>query len=155
VNESEFEELYCATAPRLRRYLARLVSEDEDLTQETFFRYLRAGYTATGEDRIKILFTIATNLARNAWSRNTRPSSDRPERAEAYPAFPPDPDDRIDLIAALRALSPRERALLWLTCAEGYEHRDVARMMGMARGSVRVLLFRARRKLAGLMERQR
>jgi RNA polymerase sigma-70 factor (ECF subfamily) len=57
-------------------------------------------------------------------------------------------------MAGLRALSPRERALIWLTCAEGYDHREVARMMGMARASVRVLLFRARKKLARLMERE-
>jgi RNA polymerase sigma-70 factor (ECF subfamily) len=150
VNEREFEELYCATAPRLRRYLTRLVDDADDVTQETFFRYLRAGYTATGEDRVKILFTIATNLA-----RNVARASARAERAEARPAFRSDPAERLDLIAALRALSPRERALLWLTSAEGYEHRDVARMMGMAQASVRVLLFRARRKLARLMERER
>ena len=150
MNEKELEELYCATAPRLRRYLGRLVDDPDDVTQETFFRYLRAGYTVTGEDRIKILFRIATNLARNLWSR-TRPR----EQAQQPPLLSPDPIERLDLLAALRALSPRERALLWLTCAEGYEHRDVARMMGMAHASVRVLLFRARRKLARLMERER
>ena len=155
MTEKELEELYCATAPRLRRYLARLVDDADDVTQETFFRYLRARYTATGEDRVRILFTIATNLARNAWSRNVGRASARQGRAEARPTFRPDPDptERLDLIAALRALSPRERALVWLTCAEGYDHRDVARMMGMARASVRVLLFRARKKLARLMER--
>ncbi|HEY2325824.1 MAG TPA: RNA polymerase sigma factor [Thermoanaerobaculia bacterium] len=153
MNERELEELYCATAPRLRRYLARLVDDPEDVTQETFFRYLRAGYTVTGEERVKILFTIATNLARNAW--NAGRASARQGGAEARPTFRPDPIDRLDLIAALRALSPRERALIWLACAEGYAHRDVARMMGMAQASVRVLLFRARRKLARLMERER
>jgi len=149
VNEPELEELYCATAPRLRRYLARLVDDADDLTQEAFFRYLRAGYTATGEERVKILFTIATNLARNVWSRR------RPQEAMREP--PPvsaDAIERLDLIAALKALSPRERALLWLAYAEGYTHRDVARMTGMAHASVRVLLFRARRKLARLMERE-
>jgi RNA polymerase sigma-70 factor (ECF subfamily) len=149
VNEKELEELYCATAPRLRRYLGRLVEDPDDLTQETFFRYLRAGYTAVGEDRVRILFTIATNLARNAWSRK------RPPEAMKETAIAVDPIERIDLIGALRKLSPRERALLWLTYAEGYDHRDVARMMGMARASIRVLLFRARKKLARLMERER
>ena len=150
MNESELEELYCATAPRLRRYLARLVDDADDATQETFFRYLRAGYTAEGDDRVRILFTIATNLARNVWRASARQG-----RAEARPTFRPDPIERLDLIAALRALNPRERALLWLTCAEGYGHKDVARMMGMAQASVRVLLFRARRKLGRLMERER
>jgi RNA polymerase sigma-70 factor (ECF subfamily) len=151
VNEPELDELYCATAPRLRRYLARLVDDPDDLTQEAFFRYLRAGYTAAGKERVKILFTIATNLARNVWSRR-RPQETLQEH-EPSPTVA-DPIERLDLIAALKALSPRERALLWLTYAEGYAHRDVARMTGMAHASVRVLLFRARRKLARLMERE-
>jgi RNA polymerase sigma-70 factor (ECF subfamily) len=151
VNEKELEELYCATAPRLRRYLGRLVEEPDDLTQETFFRYLRAGYTAAGDDRVKILFTIATNLARNAWSRKKPLEAAR----DTTPAIAGDPIERLDLIAALRAVSARERSLLWLTYAEGYDHREVARMTGMAHASVRVLLFRARRKLARLMERER
>jgi RNA polymerase sigma-70 factor (ECF subfamily) len=148
VNEGELEELYCSTAPRLRRYLGRLVDDPDDLTQETFFRYLRAGYAAEGEDRVRILFTIATNLARNAWSRKKR-------EVVAEPVLAADPIERIDLIAALRSLSPRERALLWLSYTEGYDHREIARMMGMASASVRVLLFRARKKLARLMERER
>jgi len=149
VNEPELEELYCATAPRLRRYLARLVDDADDLTQEAFFRYLRAGYTAAGEERVKILFTIATNLARNVWSRR-RPQ----EIMQEPPPVSADAIERLDLIAALKALSPRERALIWLAYAEGYTHRDVAKMTGMAHASVRVLLFRARRKLARLMERE-
>jgi RNA polymerase sigma-70 factor (ECF subfamily) len=149
VNEQELEGFYCETAPRLRRYLARLVDDADDLTQEAFFRYLRAGYTAAGEERVKILFTIATNLARNVWSRR-RPQ----ETMHEPPAVAADAIERLDLIAALKALSPRERALLWLAYAEGYTHRDVARMTGMAHASVRVLLFRARRKLARLLERE-
>lgn len=149
MNEQELEELYCATAPRLRRYLGRLVDDPDDLTQETFFRYLRAGYTAAGEDRVRILFTIATNLARNVWSRK------RPPATMTEPVIATDPIERLDLIAALRNLTPRERSLLWLTYAEGYDHREVAKVTGMAHASVRVLLFRARRKLARLMERER
>jgi RNA polymerase sigma-70 factor, ECF subfamily len=148
VNEAEFEALYRAIAPRLRRYLARLCSDAEDLVQETFFRYLRAGYTAAGEEQTKLLFTIATNLARNRWSRRRE---QMPIDA-ATPAPSDDPIARLDLIAALDKLAPRERALLWLTCAEGYDHNDAARIAGVGRASVRVLLFRARRKLTRLLE---
>jgi RNA polymerase sigma-70 factor (ECF subfamily) len=148
VNEAEFESLYRAIAPRLRRYLARLSDDAEDLVQETFFRYLRAGYTATGEEQTKLLFTIATNLARNRWSR-------RREQAMATSSPAIDPIARLDLIVALDNLSPRERSLLWLTYAEGYDHNEAARIAGVGRASVRVLLFRARRKLTRLLENKR
>lgn len=152
MNERDFEAFYSALAPRLRRYLARLCDSDavaEELVQEAFFRFLRAGFEGEEEERRKYLFTIASNLARNRWSR-TRFH----EPLEAAPPHVRDPAARLDLLSALSRLAPRERALVWLACAEGYEHRDVARILGIGRASVRVLLFRARQKLARFLENQ-
>jgi RNA polymerase sigma-70 factor, ECF subfamily len=151
VNEREFETFYRAIAPRLRRYLARLCDESEDLVQETFFRYLRAGYTAEGEERTKILFTIATNLARNRWARQRESLA----LDDQVPAPSHDAIERLDLIAALQELGARDRSLLWLAYVEGYGHRDIARIAGLGSASVRVLLFRAKRKLMLLLERNR
>ena len=104
----------------------------------------------TGDERTKVLFTIATNLARNQWSRHREHSA----LDDSMPAPEDDPIARIDLIAALNKLDPRQRALLWLSCAEGYSHAEAAHMVGVGRASVRVLLFRARRKLMGLLENE-
>jgi len=49
------------------------------------------------------------------------------------------------------ALAPRERALLWLAYVEGENHQEIADALGLARGSVKVLLFRARAKLKRLL----
>ena len=46
---------------------------------------------------------------------------------------------------------PRERQLLWLAYAEGYSHREIAEITGLASASIRLLLFRARRKIARLL----
>jgi len=50
-------------------------------------------------------------------------------------------------------LKPRERALLWLAYAEGMDHREIGRALGLSRGSIKVLLFRARRRLGGVLDR--
>jgi RNA polymerase sigma-70 factor, ECF subfamily len=155
VNEAELEALYCALAPRLRRYLARLCRSDavaEELVQEAFFRFLRTGFPGSDEEeRTRYLFTIATNLARNRWSRHREHAP-----LESVTASACDPAEQlhlaVDLNTALDKLGPRERALVWLACAEGYDHQDIARILGVGRASVRVLLFRARRKLASLLE---
>jgi RNA polymerase sigma-70 factor (ECF subfamily) len=150
VTEDEFEALYCALAPRLRRYLARLCDSEsvaEELAQEAFYRFLRAGFDGADEERTRYLFTIATNLARNRWSR-----ARVHEPLEEMQGPAGDPSLRIDLLAALCKLAPRERALVWLACAEGYAHRDIAKVLGIGRASVRVLLFRAKRKLAQFLE---
>ena len=49
--------------------------------------------------------------------------------------------------AALDRLPPRDRALLWLAHVEGYDHREIAKVLGLQERSVRVILFRARKKL--------
>jgi RNA polymerase sigma-70 factor (ECF subfamily) len=48
-------------------------------------------------------------------------------------------------------LRPRERALLWLAYAQGHAHTEIAETLGVKTASVKLLLFRARRKLAGLL----
>jgi RNA polymerase sigma-70 factor (ECF subfamily) len=48
-------------------------------------------------------------------------------------------------------LTPRERAMLWLAYAHGSSHRDIATTVGVKAASVKLLLFRARRKLALVM----
>ena len=45
------------------------------------------------------------------------------------------------------ALKPRERALLWLAYVEGESHEDIAKVLGLSRGSIKVLLSRARGRL--------
>jgi RNA polymerase sigma-70 factor, ECF subfamily len=52
---------------------------------------------------------------------------------------------------ALKQMRPRERQLLWLAYAEGYSHREIAQVTGLASASIRLLLFRARRKVAKLI----
>ena len=52
-------------------------------------------------------------------------------------------------------LKPRERALLWLAYAQGSSHKEIAESLGLRTASVKLLLFRARRRLATLLTRSR
>jgi RNA polymerase sigma-70 factor (ECF subfamily) len=56
-----------------------------------------------------------------------------------------------DLTRAMGQLKPRERSLLWLAYAEGSSHREIAATLGVKLASVKLLLFRARRKLAAIL----
>jgi len=58
-----------------------------------------------------------------------------------------------DALRFFRQLKPREQLLLWLAYVEGFEHREIAAAVGLGEKSVRVLLFRARKKLAHTLER--
>jgi RNA polymerase sigma-70 factor (ECF subfamily) len=52
---------------------------------------------------------------------------------------------------ALAQMRPRDRQILWLAHAEGYTHHEIAQITGLASASIRLLLFRARRKIARLL----
>ena len=55
---------------------------------------------------------------------------------------------------AMAQLRPRDRQLLWLAHAEGYSHREIAQITGLASASIRLLLFRARLKITRLLTAQ-
>ena len=54
------------------------------------------------------------------------------------------PSDELTAGPAWRALSARQRQLLWLAYAEEFSHEEIAAICGLGAKSVRVLLFRAR-----------
>jgi len=156
MNSETFTGFYERAARPLWAYLAR-VSQDaalaDDLTQESFVRFLCAEVTVDGEvEARRYLFRIATNLLKDHWRR--RPVSSIEEMPEAAFASTDDSaqvDAQAWLGAAMAQMSVRERQMLWLAYAEGYSHKEIAAVMGLGSTSVRLLLFRARKKVAALL----
>lgn len=99
--------------------------------------------------RQSYLFRIATNLLRDRWRRRKECAmpEDFPEPSSGTPQF----DHQLALRQAFRHLKARERQLLWLAYVEGSNHKEIAEVTGLRHGSIRLLLFRARRKLANLI----
>lgn len=163
MDEDTFRALYDRTSRALWAYLSRLTGSPDtadDLLQETYYRFLRAqGRHENEAHRRNSLFKIATNLARDGWRRgshaHTVPLADG-TRGElpASVDVAGDTERRADLSRAMQQLTPRERAMLWLAYAHGSSHRDIASTVGVKTGSVKLLLFRARRKLALVMRSQ-
>jgi RNA polymerase sigma-70 factor, ECF subfamily len=159
MDEDAFRAFYERTARGLWAYLARITGDRQladDLLQETFYRFLRASAFHESEaHRRNSVYRIATNLARDARRRNLthpfgRASRDEIERAPANDSSGAT-EARADFSRAMALLKPRERALLWLAYAEGASHREIADRLGLRPSSMKILLFRARRKLAALL----
>lgn len=161
MDEEAFRALYDRTARALWAYLSRITGNPDladDLLQETYYRFLRARVLYESDaHRRNSLFRIATNLARDGHRRGIRARfvgiQDDELRADVDIAA--DAERRTDLGRAMSRLKPRERAMLWLAYAQGSNHRDIAGTLGVKTGSVRLLLFRARRKLANLLRTDR
>jgi RNA polymerase sigma-70 factor (ECF subfamily) len=161
MDEETFRAFYERTARGLWAYLARVTGDHQladDLLQETFYRFLRAAATHDSEQhRRNSLYRIATNLARDARRRSLvwGPSSVAGDDIERIPSGHDagNAERTADFTRAMSHLKPRERAILWLAYAEGASHREIADVLGVRATSLKPMLFRARRKLAGLLGR--
>ncbi len=161
MDEDAFRAFYDRTARPLWRYLARMTGEPQladDLLQESYYRFLRTRAAWESEaHRRAYLFRIATNLVRDGHRRSrfgrtvALPDPDTDARCATSDDLAESTARRTDLGRAMERLRPRERALLWLAYAQGHAHTEIAEVLGVKTGSVKLLLFRARRKLAGLL----
>jgi len=92
---------------------------------------------------------------RDHWRRPRAASIDEiPEELFAAKLQDSQDDSAAKLAPAMKQMKPRERQLLWLAHAEGYSHKEIAEVTGLAAASVRLLLFRARHKMARLLREQ-
>jgi len=160
MDEDTFRGFYERTARSVWAYLSRMCGDRQladDLLQETYYRFYRAGATYESEaHRRNALYCIATNIARDSLRRRYR--------AEIVPL--PEHDEivgeertasraegRTDLGRAMEKLRPVQREMLWLAYAQGASHQEIAEILGLKTASIKLLLFRARKKLAALLRR--
>ena len=157
MDEDAFRAFYDRTSRALWGYLSRTSGDRQvadDLLQECYYRLLKCHVAFESEaHRRNYLYRIATNLVHDS-RRGSRPifaaGVDMSE-LEA-PAGRADAEQRADVRRAMGRLKPRERALLWLAYAQGSSHSEIADVLGVKTGSIKLLLFRARRKLAALLQ---
>jgi RNA polymerase sigma-70 factor (ECF subfamily) len=155
LSEYAFGEFYRQHARALWVFAYRVTgnaADADDVVQEAFIRVFGAEVGALAdEDLRRYLFRTANNVMADRWRRSAR------ERTRLEEAGPPrvvaDPDARdLDVTRTFAQLKPRERALLWLAYIEGEGHEQIADALRLKRGSVKVLLSRARARLRDLLK---
>jgi RNA polymerase sigma-70 factor (ECF subfamily) len=156
MDRDAFAGFYERSARPLWAYLARVSGDPalaDDLVQESFVRMLGAATPMDGEVHAKrYLFRVATNLLKDYWRKPKMSSiEDMPEGLFAN-EYSNGTDAQMMLEPRLLQLRPRERQLLWLAHAEGYSHKEIAEIMGLRSPSIRLMLFRARHRLAELLK---
>jgi RNA polymerase sigma-70 factor (ECF subfamily) len=165
MDEDAFRLFYDRTARPVWAYLARITGDRQladDLLQESYFRFLRSRAVLDDEaHRRNYLFRIATNLAHDARRRAPMATTSIDDGIEHDHTDPRSDGDatgravqRLDLSRAMKQLKPRERSLLWLAYAQGSTHVEIAQTLGLKTGSIKPLLFRARRRLSALLQRE-
>lgn len=154
LGEAEFRTFHDQTARSLRAYLRRSLPADavDDAVQEAYLRLLRTPHASLPVDeRRAYLYRIAANLVNDAWrARRKAPVADG-LTPDALPARAPSEAVRLDVTRAMDRLRLQERTMLWLAYVEQASHREIASALSVKEGSVRVLLSRARQKMAAAL----
>jgi RNA polymerase sigma-70 factor (ECF subfamily) len=170
MDAAAFQVFYAKTAPGLRGYIRRASGNEalaDDILQESYLRFLRADLFQFKDAQFRdarfndvtrsdaplkaYLYKIASSLLVDHWRRLKR------ERRWSLWNFlggepVTHPKSESDSMRFFRRLKPQEQLLLWLAYVEGFEHREIAAALRLKEKSVRVVLFRARKKLARTLE---
>lgn len=164
-----FEALYRANVARVYALALRLTADRRDateLTQDVFVHAWRRLATFRGDaafatwlHRIAVnaLFMRARGDRRRA-ARIQSQSNDVSHEERSAPfdeghAPPVDVEQAVDLERAIAALPPGARRVFVLHDILGYRHDEIARLTGLAQGTLRAQLHRARKLLMEALDR--
>ena len=158
-NVAAFERLYRAHAGRVYALCLRLTADPpraEVLAQDSFVRAWERLGTFRGESPFAAwLRQVTVNVVmadQRAASRRARRvmTTDDDEILEGKGA-PPTDAERLDLERAIRTLPDGARAVFVLHDVEGYGHEEIASLMGIAEGTSKAHLHKARGKLKEIL----
>jgi RNA polymerase sigma-70 factor (ECF subfamily) len=162
-----FEVLYHAHKRRVYSLCLRMIgdpAEAEDLAQEAFLQMFRKIGTFRGDAAFSTwLHRLTVNLVlmrlrkKGLWTTSLDdpgPDSEdsRPMEIGTADATLTGSVDRLTLEKAIEALPPGYRTIFQLHDVEGYEHREIAGMIGCSVGNSKSQLHKARMKLRDMLQ---
>lgn len=150
-----FEQLVHSHSRRVLGYLSHLTrhtQDAEDLTQQTFIKaYRHLGTFDCERPLINWLLTIARRTALNHFRDTKKWEAAPPDIAssEPSPARVLEQNDRAENLwaRARRVLTAREYEILWLRAGEEMSTEETARITGLTKIHVKVIVHRARQRL--------
>lgn len=166
-----FEQLYRLHKRRVYSLCLRMTSntaEAEDLTQEAFLQLFRKIATFRGEAAFSTwLHRLSVNVVLMHFRRKSLPVTSLEEASEPDEEEGPRKDfggpdnllvgsvDRVHLERAIERLPRGYRMVFLLHDVEGYEHNEIAEMLGCSVGNSKSQLHKARLKMRALLHESR
>jgi RNA polymerase sigma-70 factor, ECF subfamily len=166
-----FEALYGLHKRRVYSLCLRMTgntAEAEDLTQEAFLQLYRKIATFRGESAFSTwLHRLSVNVVLMHLRKKSLPEVSLEEAMEPVQDDGPRREigtrdnvlagsiDRLNLQRSIESLPPGYRIIFVLHDVEGYEHNEIAEMMGCSIGNSKSQLHKARMKLRELLKLSR
>ena len=160
--DSDFSAIYRGLFPVIFRVAFRIAGERglaEDLAHEAFLRLLNRDAPLPSVDETKYwLLRVVRNLSLNHEKRRARERQVVGRLEQEGPALGMPADEPLLAAAArdavqeaLNELPHNMRTAIVLREYAGMNYRDIASVLGISEGNVKVRLHRARRRLARLL----
>ena len=162
------EELYRRHAPRVLGLARRMVGaadDAEDAMQDVFLAVFRKLESFRGESTLATwIYRLAMNVCldrlRSRGSRERKVTDafdvDDAEHVTApIPAGRLSPGGRIDLERAIASLPEAARAAFLLHDVEGFDHREVGAILGIAEGTSKSQVHKARLRIRAFLHQPR
>ncbi|MEX2115877.1 MAG: RNA polymerase sigma factor [Bacteroidota bacterium] len=155
-----FEQLYREHEGRVYAVCLRIIantSRAEELTQDVFVRVWEMLGTFRGESAFSSwLHRVAVNIvlvdirSERRYQQRVTTVDDLEQYDREHPMT--GPGESIDLETAMARLPKQARAIFVLHDIEGYRHEEIAKTMGLAVGTTKAQLHRARKLLREVLE---
>ena len=161
-DQTAFKDLYRQHAGRVYALCLRLTGDAgdaEERTQDVFVRLWDKLRSFRGESAFsswlhRLVVNVVLNERRTTGRRERRVmSAEDPDTVVGAQHAAPPYGVSIDLERAIAELPDGAREVFVLFDVEGYGHADIARLVGIAEGTSKAQLFRARRLLREKLER--
>lgn len=164
-----FEHLYHLHSRRVYSLCLRMVGNPaaaEDLAQEAFLQLFRKIQTFRGESafstwlhRLTVNVVLMKLRRRSVMETSLDELAEQDEESGSAPREVGEADlklsgsvDRVNLDRAVGKLPPGYRAVFLLHDVEGYEHNEIADMLGCSIGNSKSQLHKARTRLRELLQ---
>lgn len=156
-----FEELYRLHVSKIYGICLRMCANPakaEDLTQEAFVRawqklgsFRRQSSFLTWLHRLTVNLVLGNMRSTGRWESQLTAIDSLPERGDGGAGAKP--ELAVDLERAISQLPPQARMVFILHDIEGYKHREIASLCGLAVGTSKAHLHRARTQLREVLKR--
>jgi RNA polymerase sigma factor (sigma-70 family) len=144
----DLEALYRTSAPALARAIYAFTGGRRQIAEDAVAEAFARAIEHVADIRVPLpwIYKTAFRLATRELERERRPLPSAPDPVPGI-----DPSDLRDVFTALVLLTPRQRAAVLLHDEEGMTAPEVGRLLGLSAATVRVHLFRARKRLRALL----
>jgi RNA polymerase sigma-70 factor (ECF subfamily) len=165
MDEKEYERIYLTAFPLLVRIAYRIVGSmdaAEDLSQDALFRLHEKDLSFPSPDEAKYwLIRVVKNASLNYAKRKTREARayqrafhEAREYLETGETAVIEAETAAEVNKALEKLPWNLRIVLVLKEFSDLNYKEIGRILGITEGNVKIRVFRAREKLAKLLEVQ-